>query len=148
MKVELDKSFMERVFQAVLFEVLANVITASFIAIVLRVPLTHSFLLSTISAVTATIWNFVFNKCFDGLQKHYGFKRNLKIRIIHAMTFEVGLVVLLTPVAMMLLGLSVIKTITVECGLVLFFLPYTLIFNWSYDWLRWILVSRAEAANS
>ena len=141
MEVELNKSARERIFHAVLFELLANTLTAGFIFFVLRAPLAHSIVLSFTSALTATIWNFIFNKIFDSFQKRLGFGRNFKMRVLHAITFETGLIVLLIPVAMILLDLPLAKALVVETGLVLFFLPYTIIFNWCYDYFRWILVS-------
>lgn len=56
---------------------------------------------------------------------------------MHAVAFEIGLIVTLTPVAMLLLNLPLIDAFFVEIGLVLFFLPYILAYNWLYDWLRW-----------
>lgn len=137
MKVELNKSTSERIFHAVLFELLANIIIALFLAYVLQVSLLQSGMLSLISALTATVWNFIFNKIFDGLQRRYAFERSLLLRVLHAVAFEIGLIVTLTPVAMLLLNLPLIDAFFVEIGLVLFFLPYTLAYNWLYDWLRW-----------
>ena len=137
MKVELNKSTRERIFHAVLFELLANIIIALFLAYVLQVSLLQSGMLSLISALTATVWNFIFNKIFDGLQRRYAFERSLLLRVLHAVAFEIGLIVTLTPVAMLLLNLPLIDAFFVEIGLVLFFLPYTLAYNWLYDWLRW-----------
>lgn len=137
MKVELNKSTRERIFHAVLFELLANIIIALFLASVLQVSLLQSGMLSLISALTATVWNFIFNKIFDGLQRRYAFERSLLLRVFHAVAFEIGLIVTLTPVAMLLLNLPLIDAFFVEIGLVLFFLPYTLAYNWLYDWLRW-----------
>lgn len=137
MKVELNKSNRERIFHAVLFELLANIIIALFLAYVLQVSLLQSGMLSLISALTATVWNFIFNKIFDGLQRRYAFERSFLLRVLHAVAFEIGLIVTLTPVAMLLLNLPLIDAFFVEIGLVLFFLPYTLAYNWLYDWLRW-----------
>jgi len=137
MKVELNKSTRERIFHAVLFELLANIIIALFLAYVLQVSLLQSGMLSLISALTATVWNFIFNKIFDGLQRRYAFERSLLLRVLHAVAFEIGLIVTLTPVAMLLLNLPLIDAFFVEIGLVLFFLPYTLAYNWLYDWFRW-----------
>ena len=137
MKVELNKSTRERIFHAVLFELLANIIIALFLASVLQVSLLQSGMLSLISALTATVWNFIFNKIFDGLQQRYAFERSFLLRVLHAVAFEIGLIVTLTPVAMLLLKLPLIDAFFVEIGLVLFFLPYALAYNWLYDWLRW-----------
>ena len=142
MKVELNKGTRERIFHAVLFELLANVIIALFLAYVLQVSLLQSGMLSLISALTATIWNFIFNKIFDGLQRRYAFERSFLMRALHAIAFEIGLIVTLTPVAMLLLNLTLVDAFYVEIGLVLFFLPYTLAYNWLYDWLRWTFYGR------
>lgn len=144
MKIELNKSRKERLFHAVLFELLANILTASFVTLVLQVPLAHSVMLSVSSALTATVWNFIFNKIFDGLQKKHGFERNFLMRTIHAVAFEAGLIILMTPLAMALLKLPLFQAMAIEMGLVLFFLPYTIIFNWCYDYFRWILISKRK----
>jgi len=81
------------------------------------------------------------------LQKKYHFKRTFVVRAVHAVGFETGLIVALLPVAMFILDLSIVEAFFVEIGLVLFFLPYTLLFNWIYDYLRWVCVGRKEIAN-
>lgn len=145
MEIELNKSFRERIFHAVLFEVVANITIALSIAWLMNVSVLQSGSLSVISALTATVWNFVFNKLFDALQKKHQFQRTLLIRTIHAVGFESGLIVILIPVAMFVLGLAFTEAFFVEIGLVLFFLPYTLLFNWLYDFLRWNLVGQKRS---
>ncbi|WP_353142406.1 PACE efflux transporter [Enterobacter sp.] len=139
MEIELDKSVRERIFHAVIFEVTANVIIALSLAWLMNVSVLQSGSLSVISALTATAWNFVFNKLFDSLQKTYRFERTFLVRALHAACFEVGLIITLIPVAMVMLNLTVTEAFFVEIGLVLFFLPYTMLFNWLYDYLRWTL---------
>lgn len=144
MQVELNKSFKERVFHAVLFEIVANVIIAFSVARLLGVTLTQSFSLSVISAVTATFWNYLFNFVFDGLQRRYEFQRDLKVRMLHTVCFEVGLIIVLIPVCMFFLQVPLIQAVYVETGLVLFFLPYTLFFNLLYDHARWHLIGKQQ----
>ncbi|XGI81330.1 PACE efflux transporter [Enterobacter hormaechei] len=146
MEIELNKSAKERIFHAVIFEVMANVIIALSLAWLMNVSVLQSGSLSVISALTATIWNFIFNKLFDSLQKKYQFERTFLIRAIHAVGFETGLIITLMPVAMIMLNLTVTEAFFVEIGLVLFFLPYTMLFNWIYDYLRWIFVGRKRSA--
>lgn len=140
MKVELNKSTAERVFQAVLFELVGNVVIALFLSSLLKVSIIQSGKLSVTSAITATVWSYLFNKCFDTIQKHYLFERGFLVRVLHAVIFEVVLVLSLTPVAMYFLQLSLVKAFMVEIGLIFVFLPYTIIFNWSYDYVRWRFV--------
>lgn len=140
MEIELNKSFKERIFHAVIFEVTANVIIALSLAWLMNVSVLQSGSLSVISALTATVWNFVFNKFFDSLQKKHQFQRTFLVRAIHAVGFETGLIISLIPVAMFMLNLTIAEAFFVEIGLVLFFLPYTMFFNWLYDYLRWTFV--------
>ncbi|MCK6837172.1 MULTISPECIES: PACE efflux transporter [Enterobacter cloacae complex] len=146
MEIELNKSVKERVFHAVIFEVTANVIIALSLARLMNVSVLQSGSLSVISALTATVWNFIFNKIFDSLQKKHQFQRTFLVRAIHAVGFETGLIISLIPVAMVMLNLTVAEAFFVEIGLVLFFLPYTMLFNWLYDYLRWTFVGRKRSA--
>lgn len=146
MEIELNKSFKERVFHAVIFEVTANVIIALSLAWLMNVSVLQSGSLSVISALTATVWNFIFNKLFDSLQKKHQFQRTFLVRAIHAVGFETGLIISLIPVAMVMLNLTVTEAFFVEIGLLLFFLPYTMLFNWLYDYLRWTFVGRKRSA--
>ena len=146
MGVELDKSFKERIFHAAIFEVTANVIIALSVAWLMNVSVLQSGSLSVISALAAMAWNFIFNKIFDSLQKKHGFQRTFFVRAIHAVGFETGLIITLIPVAMVMLDLTMTEAFFVEIGLVLFFLPYTMLFNWLYDYLRWIFVGRKRVA--
>ena len=68
MEIELDKSFRERIFHAVIFEVTANIIIALSLAWLMNVSVLQSGSLSVISALTATAWNFVFNWVYDYLR--------------------------------------------------------------------------------
>ncbi|EMC1013572.1 PACE efflux transporter [Enterobacter bugandensis] len=146
MEIELNKSFKERIFHAVIFEVTANVIIALSLAWLMNVSVLQSGSLSVISALTATVWNFVFNKFFDSLQKKHQFQRTFLVRAIHAVGFETGLIISLIPVAMFMLNLTIAEAFFVEIGLVLFFLPYTMLFNWLYDYLRWTFVGSKRSA--
>ncbi|HFU1333028.1 TPA: PACE efflux transporter [Enterobacter kobei] len=147
MEIELNKSVKERIFHAVIFEVIANVIIALSLAWLMNVSILQSGSLSVISALTATAWNFVFNKLFDSLQKKYRFQRTFLVCAIHAVGFETGLIITLMPVAMVMLDLPITEAFFVEIGLVLFFLPYTMLFNWLYDYLRWMFVGRRRSAS-
>lgn len=108
MEIELDKSFRERIFHAVIFEVTANIIIALSLAWLMNVSVLQSGSLSVISALTATAWNFVFNKFFDALQKKYQFERTFLVRALHAACFEAGLIFSMPSMA-------AAPTATIEC---------------------------------
>lgn len=142
MKVELNKSLKERILHAILFEILANSMIAVLITILLGVSLVQSSSLSTASAAIAMLWNYISNYIFDKIQHRYGFQRTFKVRVIHACFFEAVLIFSLLPVAMYFLDLTILSALAVETGLVAFFLPYTLLFNWIYDYVRWQMVGK------
>ncbi|ASL95908.1 PACE efflux transporter [Salmonella enterica subsp. enterica] len=133
---ELSRTPTERVFHAVLFEVIANIIIAFSLAGILDVPVVQSGSLSVMSAAVAALWGYVFNWYFDRMQRRYQFRRTFTVRAFHAVFFEAGLIAIMLPVVMVILGLTLRNSLAVESGLVLFFLPYTFIFNWTYDLLR------------
>lgn len=141
----LDKSVKERLFHAILFEVIANVLIILLMYLILSVAPSQSAVLAGTSAVTATLWNMIYNRTFDTVQKKIGFSRTFKVRVIHAMIFEIGLIALLVPFAAWWLSISLTQAFYLETGLVLFFLPYTVLFNWSYDVLREQVVRRIES---
>ncbi|MEI9539908.1 PACE efflux transporter [Enterobacter cancerogenus] len=136
MKAELNKSRTERICQAVLFEILANGIIICGVTRLTDVTLEHSAALSLISAVTAMVWNYIFNMIFDGIQQRLQIERTFRVSVCGAVLFETGLIIMLVPVVMLLLSMSLNRAIMVETGLIAFFLPYTLAFHQGYDYLR------------
>jgi uncharacterized membrane protein len=87
----------------------------------------------------------VFNKFFDALQKNTSLKeRSSSARSMRPVSKPDFIT--LIPVAMVMLHLTMTEAFFVEMGLVLFFLPYTMLFNWVYDYLRWTFVGRKQSA--
>jgi uncharacterized membrane protein len=141
MKVELNKSFKERVLQAILFEIFANVFIVFFIQFLLSKSIEKSAVLSIGSAMLAMLWNMIYNKLFDLLQQKIGFERGLIIRVIHAVIFELGLMIVLVPAAVLWLQITIYQALLLDISVILFFLPYTIIFNWAYDGIRYKITS-------
>lgn len=137
MEVELNKRASERILHMILFELIANVLIAFVISRFLNESLARTTMLSLGSAVIAAAWNYLFNYLFDSFQRKYGFRRNTMARIIHACLFEIILIAVLTPVALLLLNISFYNAFVLEITLVFFFIPYTVLFNWVYDMSRW-----------
>jgi len=87
-------------------------------------------------SLIAMAWNVVYNSAFDRLQRRIGFNRTLTVRVLHATGFEFGLFLVTVPLAAFWLDISLWRAVVLDAGLLLFFLPYTLVFNWAYDTLR------------
>ncbi len=131
-----QRSMKERFFHALSFEVLAIAICAPLGAWLLGHSLAHMGLLTLMISLVAMTWNMVFNAAFDRAQQRMGFRRTLTARAVHAVLFEIGLLIAVVPLAAWWLSISLWHAFVLDIGIVLFFLPYTFGFNWTYDYLR------------
>ena len=137
-----QRSVKERFFHAVGFEVLAVAICAPLGAWLLDYSLAHMGLLTLMISLIAMVWNMVFNSIFDDAQRRLGFTRNLAARAVHSVLFEIGLILAVVPLAAWWLDIGLWEAFVLDIGIVLFFLPYTFAFNWTYDHFRARVVAR------
>ena len=143
--MSLKKSIKERFLHSLAFEVIAIAICAPLGAWLLGYSLAHIGLLTLMISLVAMTWNMVFNSLFDRAQRRMGFERTLVARGVHAVIFEIGLLLVVVPLAAWWLGIGLWEAFVLDIGIALFFLPYTFIFNWSYDHVRALVVARREA---
>lgn len=146
--MSLKKSIKERFLHSLAFEVLAIAICAPLGAWLLGYSLAHIGLLTLMISLLAMSWNMAFNALFDRAQRRIGFKRTLMARGVHALMFEVGLLLAVVPLAAWWLGIGLWEAFVLDIGIALFFLPYTFVFNWTYDHLRAVVVARRNSANT
>ena len=133
--MNLKKTVEERFFHALSFEMLAISISAPLGAWLLNYPLAHMGLLTLMISLIAMTWNMVYNALFDQAQRNFGFQRSLLVRAVHAVLFEIGLVLIIVPLAAWWLSIGLWESLALELVITLFFLPYTFVFNWTYDHL-------------
>lgn len=131
-----NRSPFERAFHAISYEIIGIVTSAPIVALISGKPLADSGLLATVVAIIAMLWNYAFNWMFDKLHNKYQFKKNLFVRILHGTAFEVGLIFLTVPVISLLFSMGLVDAFLLELGMLIYFFPYTIIFNWIYDKLR------------
>lgn len=144
------KSLRERFFQAFLFEAIAVLLCSVVGAWLLGYSLAHMGALTLAISTVAMLWNMVFNAQFDRLQNRMGFRRGLAARVLHAIGFEVGLLMAIVPMAAWWLDISLWRAFWLDIGVALFFLPYTFLYNLAYDTLRarWVRQRQSAAAPS
>lgn len=142
MSLPLQKSVKERFAHALVFEILAIAICAPLGSWLLGYTLAHMGALTLMISLVAMAWNMVFNLLFDRAQRRYGFERKLLARCIHAVIFEIGLLLVVVPLAAWWLDISLVKAFFLDIGIALFFLPYTFFFNLGWDQVRSLLVAR------
>ncbi|EAY1267420.1 multidrug/biocide efflux PACE transporter [Salmonella enterica subsp. enterica serovar Enteritidis] len=135
------RSLPERIFHAVCFEGIATAILAPTTAWLMQRSVLEMGGLTILLATTAMIWNIIYNALFDRLWPAHQVRRTAKVRALHALGFESGFIVI--GVAWVL-NVSLLQAFTLEIGFFLFFLPYTMLYNWAYDVLRQRIVTRRQ----
>ncbi|MCF1427370.1 MAG: PACE efflux transporter [Shewanella sp.] len=137
----------ERVFHAVLFEL---------VALSLIIPLTAVFtgkgtgslaMVGVGLSLYTVVWNYVYNLWFDKACAVQREQRSLKTRILHTMGFEGGLVFVTVPVVAWFLNISILAALALEAGLLVFFFFYAILFNWGYDKARARYLASREGVN-
>lgn len=135
-------STIERIFQAILFEIGAVISTVG----LMRLATEHSTNSLTITIVLisliALIWNFVFNLLFDRLFQGERIHRSWKVRTLHTLCFELGLLLFTLPLVAFMLKISWWEAFIMDISMTLFVMLYTLIFHWCYDHIRHYLLHR------
>ena len=137
-----DKSITERIFQAIGFELLAILICTPLLTWLLQKPLLDMGAVTVLIALLALGWNVLFNRFFDRVLVRLNVAHNAWVRVVHALLFEGGLIVMGVPLIAWWLSVSLWQAFLLDIGVLLFFLPYTYVYHWGYDVLRERLVSR------
>ena len=130
-----NRSLGERVVHAVSFEVIALAICAPTAAWLMDKPLFQMGALAILLSTVAMLWNMIYNAGFDKFFPP-GRPRGFILRVGHALGFEGGFILIGLPLAAWMLQITLLEALMVEIGFFLFFLPYSIIFNACYDWLR------------
>ena len=138
-------SFKVRVFHAVLFEIFGVVFVTFGVSSILHLQTTRVLSLSIIVSIIAMLWNFIYNIWFDKLEVKLGGSRMTRrplIRIFHTCVFEGGLIIVTLPLITWWLNMTLVHAFTLDISLVVFFLFYTYLFNWTFDRVYFRIVSR------
>jgi len=129
-------SFKVRLVHMILFEVIALLLFTPIAAVVLHQSLVQTGVVGALISLSAMFWNFIYNWIFDIAEFKLGadrFKRSIFTRLIHAVLFEVGLLVATVPLVAYGLHMTLLEAFLVDIGFVVFFLIYAFIYNWCFD---------------
>lgn len=125
----------DRIRHALSFEAIALAIVIPAGAGVFDKPITDIGMVSLISATIATLWNYLYNLIFDhALVRIRGdVRKTFGIRIVHALLFEGGLLLVLLPFIAWYLTISLTQAFVMDVSFAAFYLVYAFVFNWAYD---------------
>ncbi|QFT81604.1 Bacterial Transmembrane Pair family protein [Roseovarius sp. THAF27] len=129
------RSPFDRLRHALSFEIIALILIVPLGAVAFGVPMHNLGVVGLVSATIATLWNMVFNFGFDLLlQRRTGATRKTaRLRVVHAVLFEAGLLVVLMPFIAWYLQVSLWQALAMDLSFALFYMVYALGFNWLYD---------------
>jgi len=129
-------SFTIRIVHMLSFELFALILFSPLSAFVLRRGLFEIASFGVMSSVMAILWNFIYNYVFDNVERKLGknrFKRSITLRILHALLFELGLLIATLPLVAFWLDMTLLQAFIVDIIFVIFFLLYAFVYNWLFD---------------
>lgn len=130
------KSAKERLLYAFLFEAFAIGISSPLAAWVFNHSLSEMGVVSVVIAFMALVLNMLYNTLFDYLLKKHNASKTTRVRVLHAVGFEFTLLLISIPFIAWYLDIGLWEALVLDLGFILFYLPYTYVFNLAYDVLR------------
>lgn len=102
--------------------------------IILGYDVFHVAWFSILISLIAVTWNFIWNTIFEAIEKKANWKgRSVGNRIVHALGFEGGLLVIIVPLMAWWLDITFPEAFLMELGLLTFFLLFTYVYNYAFD---------------
>ena len=129
------RTIADRIRHALSFEIIGLMLAVPFGALVFNHPMQDIGVITIVSSVVATVWNYLYNLGFDhAMQRLTGsVVKSIPVRVGHSVLFEVGLVALLMPFVAWYLGIGIIEALLLDVSLAVFYMGYAFVFNWAYD---------------
>lgn len=126
----------DRIRHTVFFEMGLVILFSAAVLVILKKDLVHVGGLTLCLSSIAMVVNYFYNIIFDRVLLRLGFSlanRTLKLRALHAVLFEVSLLLIALPIISLILELSLWQAFLTDLGFCLFTIFYAFIFNWTYD---------------
>jgi uncharacterized membrane protein len=88
-----------------------------------------------VAATLATVWNYAYNELFDRVMRRISgsTQKSPPVRVLHAILFEAGLLVVLMPFFAWYLQITLWQAFVLDISFAAFYMVYALVFNWAYD---------------
>lgn len=119
---------------AITFESIAILLSALLLAILSQSQSHDSLPVAIAVSVIALIWNYFFNSLFEFVEFKLKIQeRSVLTRLIHAISFELGLFLFTIPLYMWWYHVDFIKAMGMELTILVFFFIYTYMFTLIFD---------------
>ncbi|MBK8083302.1 MAG: PACE efflux transporter [Devosia sp.] len=129
------RSTADRIRHALSFEFIGLILVTPLGALVFHLPLLDVGVITVGGASAAMVWNYIYNWCFDrALLSFAGSTRKSQpIRVLHAVLFEIGLMLLLMPLIAWYLQIELWQALVMDAAFAVFYMVYAYAFNLAYD---------------
>ena len=131
------RSLPDRLRQIALFELGGLVLVTPPFAWLSGVPVADSIGLLAVLALIAAVWNGAYNTAFDWIEGRRtgrsADRRPWLGRVLHAVGFEGGLLLLTLPAIVAWTGLDWLTALIADIGLAAAYVAYAFVFNLAYD---------------
>lgn len=141
-------SHTERILHMVLFELVALILMATLATLITGNGAGKMAGLAIALSLIAMGWNYIYNYGYDKVFGADRSKRTAKVRILHGLGFELGMMIISFPVLMWTLQLGFWSVLVMDIGVVIFFVLYSIGFNWVYDTIRQRITTQRLATSA
>jgi uncharacterized membrane protein len=116
------------------YELIGMTISALGLALLSGTAPTTTGPLSVIITTIAVCWNFIWNTLFEWWESRQASRtRTVKRRILHAVGFQLTLVMFLIPLIAWWMGITLVQAFLLDMALIVIIPCYTFIYNWVFD---------------
>ncbi|HEJ9124325.1 TPA: PACE efflux transporter [Serratia marcescens] len=131
------------------YEIIGMAISALGLALLSGHAPSSTGLLAVVITTIAVSWNFIYNSLFEWWESRQASRtRTLKRRILHAVGFQLTLVVYLIPLIAWWMGITLWQALLLDMALIVIIPCYTFLFNWAFDKLFGLPASALPAGES
>ena len=119
------------------FELLGLMMSIPLFSLLTGQPVDHLGPLAIGLSLLATGWNYLYNLLVDHwmLRQLGRLEKRFLERVLHALLFELGLLLVALPLTALWLGISLWQALWLDIGFSLFFVFYAFGYNLAYDHL-------------
>jgi uncharacterized membrane protein len=129
-------SIKERVLHAILFEFFALMLVIPLVILITGKGVRDVVIVGGALSFYTIFWNYFYNIWFDNKFGHNRIERLIKLRVIHGIGFEAGLVFVSVPMVSWFLDIDLLAAFMLEALFLGVFFFYAIGFNWLFDWSR------------
>ncbi|WP_426935461.1 PACE efflux transporter [Pseudomonas fulva] len=107
----------------------------------------HTGPLAVMITTIAMIWNLIYNTLFEYWESRQAIRgRSVARRVVHAVGFQLTLVIYLIPLIAWWLDMSLVDALLVDMAFIVLVPCYTFVYNWAFDKLFGLPSSAMAAA--